>query len=184
LPQLEDKKEVEKVLMKKLATTIFQIVALLFLIGTYNNFSMNLPVAVKIEKENVVLNEIKQDLEQLNADRRKIPELANAVYIAHQSTGLNPKLITALMKTESDFKPTAIGPANRTNIRYKGLMQTPTATLQFSDVDVLHGARILKQKLDFSRNDLRMALALYKGGNNPVAYRQAAQVLKVYNTLL
>jgi len=169
--------------MKKLVTTTFQIVALLFLIGTYNNFSMNLPVAVKIEK-NVVLNEIKQDLKRLNADRRKIPELANAVYIAHQSTGLNPKLITALMKTESEFKINAIGPANRTRIRYKGLMQTPTATLQFSDVDVLHGARILKQKLEFSRNNLRMALALYKGGNNPVAYRQADQVLKVYSTLL
>jgi len=170
--------------MKKLVTTIFQVVAILFLIGTYNNFSMNLPVAVKIEKENVVLNEIKQDLKQLNVDRKKIPELAHAVYTAHQSTGLNPKLITALMKTESNFNLTAIGPINRTNIRYKGLMQTPTATLQFSDVDILHGARILKQKLDFSRNDLRMALALYKGGNNPVAYRQADQVLKVYSQLL
>ena len=77
MPQLEDKKEVEKVLMKKLATRIFQIVALLFLIGTYNNFSMNLPVAVKIEKENVVLNEIKQDLKHLNVDIKKIPELLN-----------------------------------------------------------------------------------------------------------
>jgi len=107
---------------------------------------MNLPVAVKIENENVILTEIKNDLKTLKADKDKIPELAQAVYTAHQSTGLNPKLITALMKTESNFKINAIGPPNRTHIRYKGLMQTPIATLEFSDVDILHGARILKQK--------------------------------------
>ena len=168
--------------MKKV-TTVFQFVAICFLVVTYDNFSMNLPVAVKIENENVILTEIKNDLKTLKADKDKIPELAQAVYIAHQSTGLNPKLITALMKTESNFKINAIGPANRTHIRYKGLMQTPTATLEFSDVDILHGARILKQKLEISNNDLRTALALYKGGNNPTAYRQADNVLAIYMKL-
>jgi len=62
-------------------------------------------------------------------------------------------------------------------------MQTPVATLEFSDVDTLHGARILKQKLEISNNNLRKALALYKGGNNPTAYRQADQVLSVYMNL-
>jgi len=170
--------------MKKIVTTTFQLVVVCFLIVTYHNFSKNLPVAVKIiEKENVILTEIKNDLKILNVHENRIPELAHAVYIAHQSTGLNPKLIIALMKTESNFKNNAIGPVNRTRIRYKGLMQTPVATLEFSDVDTLHGARILKQKLEISNNNLRKALALYKGGNNPTAYRQADQVLSVYMNL-
>ena len=173
--------------MKKLITTGFQIVALVFLIGIYNNFSMNLPVAVIIENKvehNRVIEQIIKDLRDLKAPERDIQNLANAIYMSHQSTGLNSKLIVALMKTESDFTITSIGPVNRTNIRYKGLMQTPTATLEFSDVDTLHGVRILEQKLKISNNDLRTALALYKGGNNPVAFRQADQVLRVYKQLL
>jgi hypothetical protein len=141
----------------------------------------SLPVAVKIQ-ENVAIKEIKKDLETLNAPDKKIPEYANSIYIAHQSTGISPKLITSLMKTESNFNIDAIGPPNRTKIRYKSLMQTPTATW-FSDVDTLHGARILKEKLEITNHDLRKALALYKGGDNPVAFRQADMVLALYQKL-
>lgn len=169
-------------MMKTALTTVFQIVCLCFLVVAYNNLTNSLPVAVKIEKENVVIKEIKNNLVALNAPTKKIPELTNAVYTAHTSTGLNPKLITSLMYTESNFKTRATGPVNKTKIRYKGLMQTPTATW-FSDVDTLHGARILKEKLAIANNDLRKALALYKGGNNPVALRQADEVLKVYHNL-
>ncbi len=170
--------------MKKTVLVIFQITCLAFVVLAYNNLTTSLPVAVEIPKENVVLTEIKKDLKDLHADKNKIPELANAVYTAHQSTGLNPKLITSLMYTESGFRKDAIGPTNKTRIRYKGLMQTPTATLEFSDVDTLHGARILKQKLEITDNNIRKALALYKGGNNPTAFRQADEVLKVYERLL
>jgi hypothetical protein len=167
--------------MMKIVMTISQLVCLCFLVVAYNNFSTNLPVAVKIEK-NVIIKEIKQDLMALNAPTKKIPELTNAVYIAHQSTGLNPKLITSLMYTESNFNNNALGPTNKTKTRYKGLMQTPTATW-FSDVDTLHGARILVEKLEISNYNLRKALALYIGGNSPTAYRQADRVLRIYNQL-
>ena len=169
--------------MKNLLTVILQITCLCFLIMAFNNFSIALPVAVKIEKENIILIEIKKDLMDLKAPYWKISDLSNAVYTAHTSTGLNPKLITSLMYTESNFKTDAIGPINRTKIRYKGLMQTPTATW-FSDVDTLHGARILKEKLLITNNNLRLALALYKGGDNPVAKKQADYVLKVYKNLM
>lgn len=167
--------------MKKSLTTVIQIVSLCFLVMAYSNLMTSLPVAVKIQ-ENVIIKEIKNDLTSLQAPTRKVPELANAVYTAHQSTGLNSKLITAVMYTESKFNEKAIGPENRTSIRYKGLMQTPTATW-FSDVDTLHGARILVSKLEESNHDLRLALALYKGGKNPVAFRQADEVLKLYRKL-
>lgn len=171
-------------MIEKIISRTIQLICVVFVVLAFQNFSMGLPVAVHIEENNVVLTEIKNDLKKLNAEKNKIPDLANAVYIAHESTGLNPKLITALMKTESRFRVDAIGPPNKTNIRYKGLMQTPTATLMFSDVDVLHGARILKQKLEYSNNDLRIALACYKGGKNPVAFRQADEVLKLYAKLV
>ena len=147
----------------------------------YNDLTNALPVAVKI-KENVVLKDIAKDLTSLKAPQKKIVELSEAVYTAHQSTGLNPKLITSLMYTESKFNKNAVGPNNRTNINYKGLMQTPTAT-SFSDVDTLHGARILKEKLEITDHDLRKALALYKGGINPTAFRQADVVLALYQDL-
>lgn len=168
-------------MITKTIKVISQITCIVIVIMAYNNLTNSLPVAVKIQ-ENVVIKEIKEDLTSLKADTQKLSELANAVYTAHQSTGLNPKLITSLMYTESRFNIKATGPVNRTKIRYKGLMQTPTATW-FSDVDTLHGARILKEKLEITDNNLRKALALYKGGNNPVAFRQADQVLKLYHKL-
>jgi hypothetical protein len=61
-------------------------------------------------------------------------------------------------------------------------MQTPVASW-YSDVDTLHGARILEDKLKFSKHDLKLALALYKGGNNNIAKKQADQVLKIYQDL-
>lgn len=168
-------------MITKTIKVIAQIASIALVVIAYNGLTNALPVAVKIN-ENVVIKEIKNDLESLKAPTKKVPELANAVYISHQSTGLSPKLIIALMYTESKFNKDAVGPQNRTNIRYKGLMQTPSATC-FSDVDTLHGARILKEKLERTNDNLREALALYKGGRNSTARGQADQVLKLYSML-
>ena len=168
-------------MITKTIKVIAQIASIALVVIAYNGLTNALPVAVKIN-ENVVIKEIKNDLESLKAPTKKVPELANAVYTSHQSTGLSPKLIIALMYTESKFNKDAVGPQNRTNIRYKGLMQTPSATC-FSDVDTLHGARILKEKLERTNDNLREALALYKGGRNSTARGQADQVLKLYSML-
>jgi hypothetical protein len=168
-------------MITKTIKVIIQITCVAFVVVAYNDLTNALPVAVKIN-ENTVIKEIKNDLTSLNAPQKKVPELANAVYTSHQSTGLNPKLIIALMYTESKFNKDAIGPQNKTNIRYKGLMQTPY-TSSFSDVDTLHGARILKEKLEMTDQNLREALALYKGGRNSIARGQADQVLKLYSML-
>jgi soluble lytic murein transglycosylase-like protein len=168
--------------MKTLVAILMQLVCIYFLVSEYNEFNKALPVPVKIIKENPVETEIQKDLSKLKAPEKQIPELTKAVLASHQATGINPKLILALMKTESNFKQDAIGPENRTKIRYKGVLQTPTASW-FTDVDTLHGVRILQQKLKETNNDLPKALALYKGGNNKVAHSQAKYVLTLYKQL-
>ena len=82
------------------------------------------------------------------------------------------------METESTFKLTAISSKG-----YKGVLQTPTATMQYFDVDTLHGARILEDKIRYADGDLKEALILYKGGGrNKEARKQATQqVNEVYD---
>jgi soluble lytic murein transglycosylase-like protein len=143
--------------------------------------SNSLPIPVNI-KENPILTNIKKDLMFLKAPEENINDLANAIFISSQSTKINHKLIIALMYTESSFDKKAIGPENKTQIRYKGLMQTPTATW-FSDVDTLHGARIFREKLALTKNNIKSALMLYKGGNNSKAAKQAEKVLELYKLL-
>ena len=49
---------------------------------------------------------------------------------------------------------------------------------------MLHGVRILQQKLKETNGDISKALALYKGGNNPVAKKQAKHVIEIYENLM
>ena len=63
-------------------------------------------------------------------------------------------------------------------------MQTPYASKKWADLDILHGARILEEKLRLSNNDLELALTLYKGGRNELAKKQAKETMVVYNRLL
>lgn len=102
-------------------------------------------------------------------------KVSEAIVEASDKINVDPTLIAVLMKTESGFDLKA-----ESNKGYKGLMQTPYASKQWADVDVLIGARILEEKLKLTSGDMELALALYKGGNNPLAKRQAAQVLTLY----
>ncbi len=179
--------------MKLLTRLFIQCMCIYFVVVTYNSLNNSLPVPVlkkqeiKIEilktKDQLLSEQIEKDLNRLHAPKNKVPELVKAILVSHKQTGLNNKLITALMKTESNFDEQAVGPKNRTPVRYKGILQTPTAS-SFSDVDTLHGVRILQQKLKETNGDLQKALALYKGGNNPVAHKQAKHVMNLYTQLL
>jgi soluble lytic murein transglycosylase-like protein len=116
-------------------------------------------------------------LSSLKCPVKKMKEVTQAIELASEQTNLNPILLACLLQTESGFNPKAVSEKN-----YKGLMQTPTATFKWADVDILHGARILEEKLKLTKGDIVLALALYKGGNNPMANRQAKQVLALYNS--
>lgn len=91
---------------------------------------------------------------------------------------IDPVLLVVLLHTESHGKIDAVS-----NKSYKGLMQTPTMT-KIAEADIVHGAKILDTKLSWTAvnpgADIRTALALYKGGKNPQAFRQADEVIALY----
>ena len=124
-------------------------------------------------------NPIKAVIKNLGCPKEKLDEITKAVELASVQTNLNPYLLSVLMFTESGFNFKA-----ESNKGYKGLMQTPTATKQWADVDVLHGARILQEKLLISKGDIFKALALYKGGENQTAKKQAREVLVMYKRIV
>jgi soluble lytic murein transglycosylase-like protein len=136
-------------------------------------------IPVKKLKQEVEESITKKNLKYLGAPNSKVVELSGAVKMASESTNLNEQLIVALIKTESNFRNNAVSSKN-----YQGLMQTPTATFIYSDVDILHGARILKDKLKITNGNLLQALTLYKGGNNPVARKYAIETMELYTKLL
>ncbi|HZD12940.1 MAG TPA: lytic transglycosylase domain-containing protein, partial [Candidatus Binatus sp.] len=99
-----------------------------------------------------------------------IAEAVNAA--VEENPDLNGFMILCLIKTESDYDRTAISHKG-----YSGLMQTPGMS-GYIDLDVRWGVRILKKKLELAHYDLKKAVALYKGGNNRLARKQAAEFMR------
>ncbi len=124
-------------------------------------------------------NKLEEALKRLQAPEEKIQILSKSIMIASNATNIDAVLLAVLMKTESEFNPKAISSKG-----YKGLMQTPRATFIYPEVDTLHGAMILRDKLTETKGDMPKALALYKGGNNPLARKYARDVLDLYNKTL
>ncbi len=123
---------------------------------------------------------VRQSLLKVGAPIEKIDELATAIKGASASAQVSPILLVALMYTENEnFDYKAVSEKG-----YKGLMQTPWASMRWADVDTLLGAKILQEKLKLSGNNLLEALRLYKGGKNPTATRQAKRTIEVYEDLL
>lgn len=162
--------------------------------GGYNNTEYrNRHDNLNIEK-NKELNEIKNIIirdevykvkkvidEVFNIDwisEREKEELVKGVVYAEMITGVPSLLLIALAKTESDFLLSA------SNKKYKSVLQTPLASSKWYSVDILIGAEILREKLNRSNGDLKVALAMYKGGHKKkVARKQAVDVIKIYNKL-
>lgn len=153
--------------------TILAILNFILLFFIFIQLAEKLPIP--IEKINPQQKIIREALIYLKAPTNDIPELTTAILSASERINISPLLIVALIDTESNFDKEAISKKN-----FKGLMQTPTATMQFIDVDILHGARILEEKLKFAKGDLLKALALYKGGLNKKAKNQAKEVYIKY----
>lgn len=159
---------------------MIKFIILIFCFATfmYTTNSINKIVTPIKVNESIIDKDVKASLIYLNVPKSKIQLMTNAVSTAARSTEISPLLIVALISTESNFKQNALSSKG-----YKGLMQTPFATMKWEEVDVLIGAKILKEKLYYANNDLTLALSLYKGGNNPVARKQALATLKLYKQL-
>lgn len=127
------------------------------------------PIHVNSDSRKEVVSTVLKDLGVGSSKERD--KLSDAILLSADIIDVSPMLVIAIMDSESDFNKKAVSPKG-----YRGLMQTPTATMQFQDVDTLHGARILEEKLKYCDNDLMEALILYKGGGrSPAARRQATQ---------
>lgn len=103
--------------------------------------------------------------------QRETPYLTELIEKYAKMNNLDPDLIRALIKVESNFNPMAISRAGA-----KGLMQLMPETANKLGVDnifdpeenIAGGTRYLRQMLDQFGNDLPMALAAYNAGPNRV----------------
>jgi hypothetical protein len=165
------------------AVSLAKYVALLVCVSVlwiqFHSFA-ELIVPVQVPPAEQQVDRVKQSLLKVGAPPEKVDELATAIKGASASAQVSPILLVALMYTENEsFDYKAVSEKG-----YKGLMQTPWASMRWADVDTLLGAKILQEKLKLSRNNLLEALSLYKGGKNPTAARQAKRTIKVYEDLL
>jgi len=154
---------------------IFMMFAVVLASYGIHNFYNSLPIPTKVYEVDTIKEEAKLSLVVLRAPGDKIENLSNGVAIASRATGLSSTLIVSTMWSESNFKEKSISPKG-----YKGLMQTPSATFIYLDVDILHGARVLEEKLRIAKGDLNEAMMLYKGGRNSLAKKQAEETIRIY----
>jgi hypothetical protein len=136
---------------------------------------------LEVEKRDPLMEASRYSLLHRGAPKDQIETLSRAVTNACKVANrqISPALIVSLMDTESGFKKDAVSSEG-----YMGLMQTPWASTKWPDVDILLGVRILEEKLRIANNNLPLALALYKGGDNRLAHRQAGETLRIYQDLL
>ena len=93
------------------------------------------------------------------------------IQAAAQKHGVDPALLTALVRQESNFNPTAGSPAGARGLTQ--LMPGTAASLGVTDVNdpvqaLDGGAKYLKQQLDAFNGDERLALAAYNAGPGAV----------------
>ena len=122
---------------------------------------------------------LRNSLIYLGCPARKVTEVSNGVTIASERTGISRLLISSLLYTESNFQYTVVSKKG-----YVGIAQTPYASKVYAEVDILHGAMILKDKLRLVNGNIPDAFMLYKGGRNPEARKQANQVMALYEKLV
>lgn len=122
---------------------------------------------------------VEETLVDLRAPKERVPYLSSWIKSASGVTKLDPILLTCLLHTESRFKKSAVSEKG-----YRGEAQTKRFS-DYSSVNILEGAEILRDKLSLSNGDMFEALARYKGGKDKQEAREEAkQVLRLYRSQL
>lgn len=164
--------------MMKLAKALILIMFLFLSVPTViHTTTVNIKIdPIQVEKEKIKKNILKvRKIDSIN------PRIVNGIYLTSKGTGFSTEFLVALVESESEFKINA-----RSKKGYKGLLQTPTAT-GYPEVDILHGACILQDKLKETKGNFKSALILYKGGGKnkhsrkyKVAKKQVEELLCLY----
>jgi hypothetical protein len=163
-------------MIKTISLTLLPL-ATLSIFNVVNDFNNSIPQPIQI-KEDTRLTNTRQVLSLLKGDRNvDINALSKDIYIAATSKNIDPVLFACLIYTESQYKITA-----KSNKGYKGLAQTPKAAMKtgYELGDLVYGACVLDEKMKVAKGNVEMALALYKGGNNPAAHKYAKEVLELH----
>lgn len=165
--------------MRKYLNTL--LIILIMMGGMYNFYVLSRLISpvTKNARLDAGRDFLRESLEYLRCPRYKILQVKSGIESASNSTGISQLLLASLLYTESGFR---YGPIS--NKGYIGIAQTPYASIKYPEVDIMHGAMILKDKLRYAKGNIFVALTLYKGGRNPVARKQARQVIQVYNSLI
>lgn len=173
------------------AAIIFKVLLLaLVLSATYQqllHFHASLIIPMKMER--VLSADEKQTIEVRKAFKLMWGREASIGIIEGIKFGaksirtikVDPILLAILLDTESEGNLNA-----KSSKGYRGLMQTVSST-GIPEADIMHGAKMLDQKLSWKKvnphRNLRIALALYKGGLSVQAFSQADQVLRRYSAI-
>jgi len=153
------------------------VAGLFILFYAFHDFMLILPVPVALSDKDPIVERAEIVLEAAGAPKNKIPLLSKSVANASKVTEFSPDLLVALIKTESEFRRDVVSEKG-----YKGEMQTKWAS-EYSEVNILFGAKVLETKYRIANGDLLQALTLYKGGDNPVARKYAKKTLNLYQQL-
>src|ERR1035437_4070403 len=81
---------------------------------------------VDVEREGII-----NALRFLECPEDKYKQLSDGILRGAKAIGVDPKLVLAILFTESRFNPRAVS-----SKRYKGYMQTPWASMEYADVDI------------------------------------------------
>lgn len=101
-------------------------------------------------------------------------EIIDWIYRTANATGYDPVFLAVLIYTESSFNSEAIS-----NKGYKSLTQTPEA-LDKGLLNILRGVQIFEEKMKYAKGDVYKAVALYKGGDNTEARKQAKVMMNLF----
>lgn len=156
-------------------TLVASLVTATSLFSTVHDFQQTLPQPVCIE-EDPRLTEVRQALKLLGKDQK----FAAPLYQSAIASNIDPLVWTCNIQCESEFKITA-----KSNKGYKGLGQTPQAVMKtgYELADLTYAACVYQEKVKIAKGDTKLAWALYKGGNNPAAKKEADKVFALYKKL-
>jgi hypothetical protein len=117
-----------------------------------------------------------QDL-PVKVSKDEIYIISKSICLASDATNISESILTAKIFIESRMNKNAVSSAG-----YTGLSQSVKGMkFQYSEVDVMNGAKELQDWIKYRKGNLRYALASYNGGTYPppVSFDYADNVIKL-----
>lgn len=117
-----------------------------------------------------------QDL-PVKVSKDEIHIISKSICLASDATNISESILTAKIFIESRMNKNAVS-----SVGYTGLSQSVKGMkFQYSEVDVMNGAKELQDWIKYRKGNLRYALASYNGGTYPppVSFDYADNVIKL-----